>query len=327
MSEGSGVESFGTTTVTPPFPYSVWKEKATTTLLRYQSWLGGFGGDVGQRPHVATTYAAVHALALTHDLNAWALIDREKMYRWFLSLKQPDGSFIMHEGGEIDLRGTYCVLTVASLLNILTPQLTEHCMSFILRCQSINGGLSAVPQSESHGGYTFCGLASAMLLSQAHELDLPRLLHWAQARQLPLEGGFQGRPSKLVDGCYTFWVGALFNLLQAYLPGAETCVDRTKAQMYLLLACQNEQKGGLMDKPGKSPDAYHTCYGLSGLSSLQHFFHFDPNTLRFQTLPKVHVVGNQSNLLNPSHPIYNIPIENVERMQQYFCEQKFSPSL
>jgi protein farnesyltransferase subunit beta len=31
-----------------------------------------------------------------------------------------------------------------------------------------------------------------------------------------LEGGFQGRPNKLVDGCYSFWVGGLFPLLQPY---------------------------------------------------------------------------------------------------------------
>ena len=29
------------------------------------------------------------------------------------------------------------------------------------------------------------------------------------------EGGFQGRTNKLVDGCYSFWVGALIPLIQA----------------------------------------------------------------------------------------------------------------
>ena len=27
-------------------------------------------------------------------------------------------------------------------------------------------------------------------------------------------GGFQGRTNKLVDGCYSFWVGACFGILQ-----------------------------------------------------------------------------------------------------------------
>jgi hypothetical protein len=30
-------------------------------------------------------------------------------------------------------------------------------------------------------------------------------------------------------------------------------------------------RGGLIDKPGKSSDYYHTCYTLSGLSVAQHF--------------------------------------------------------
>lgn len=40
-------------------------------------------------------------------------------------------------------------------------------------------------------------------------------------------------------------------------------------QEYVLLLAQ-APGGGLRDKPGKGPDAYHTCYNLSGLSSSQH---------------------------------------------------------
>ena len=46
-------------------------------------------------------------------------------------------------------------------------------------------------------------------------------------------------------------------------------------QRYLLVCCQGMTQdgqgtgGGLKDKPGKYPDYYHTCYGLSGLSVAQ----------------------------------------------------------
>lgn len=46
--------------------------------------------------------------------------------------------------------------------------------------------------------------------------------------------------------------------------------DERALQEYILICCQNSQ-GGLIDKPGKSRDAYHTCYSLSGLSLAQHF--------------------------------------------------------
>lgn len=32
-------------------------------------------------------------------------------------------------------------------------------------------------------------------------------------RQMKLEGGFQGRTNKLVDGCYSFWQGGTFGVL------------------------------------------------------------------------------------------------------------------
>ena len=41
--------------------------------------------------------------------------------------------------------------------------------------------------------------------------------------------------------------------------------NHLKLQMYILLCCQNEN-GGLIDKPEKSADLYHTCYVLSGLA-------------------------------------------------------------
>ena len=38
----------------------------------------------------------------------------------------------------------------------------------------------------------------------------------------------------------------------------------------LIRACTQDPRGGLVDKPGKSRDFYHTCYALSGLSVAQH---------------------------------------------------------
>lgn len=36
-------------------------------------------------------------------------------------------------------------------------------------------------------------------------------------RQMSFEGGFQGRTNKLFDGCYSFWVGGIFPLIQKFL--------------------------------------------------------------------------------------------------------------
>ena len=59
------------------------------------------------------------------------------------------------------------------------------------------------------GGSTFCALASLVLMGKLHEAftptELERLKRWCLRRQ---HTGFQGRPNKPVDTCYSFWVGA-----------------------------------------------------------------------------------------------------------------------
>ena len=48
--------------------------------------------------------------------------------------------------------------------------------------------------------------------------DAVRLCSWAAHRQGSFEGGFNGRTNKLVDGCYSFWQGGLFSVLQLLGP-------------------------------------------------------------------------------------------------------------
>jgi protein farnesyltransferase subunit beta len=46
----------------------------------------------------------VLALSLFGGDDAFGIIDREKLYKWMLSLKHTNGGFHMHHGGEIDAR-------------------------------------------------------------------------------------------------------------------------------------------------------------------------------------------------------------------------------
>ena len=59
------------------------------------------------------------------------------------------------------------------------------------------------------GGSTFCAVASLMLMGRLHSTLTPRqrehLKRWCIMRQ---QTGFQGRPNKPADTCYSFWVGA-----------------------------------------------------------------------------------------------------------------------
>lgn len=103
---------------------------------------------------------------------------------------------------------------------------------------------------------------------------------------MPFEGGFQGRTNKLVDGCYSFWLGSIFPiiyttlnsscrfilicslLIEIYKPDLhendltvlldsgdtiqikEHLFQHEALQEYILICCQHPA-GGLLDKPEK----------------------------------------------------------------------------
>src|SRR6202035_4027014 len=78
---------------------------------------------------------------------------------------------------------------------------------------------------EAHGGYTFCALASWVMLQPfiraasvpKPSINVKALVRWLsqmQGSEIEL-GGFKGRTNKVVDGCYSWWVGGSFSLLEA----------------------------------------------------------------------------------------------------------------
>jgi len=91
---------------------------------------------------------------------------------------------------------------------------------------------SPPPPQESHGGSTFTGLAALALMGTLRRLPQPqRTVRWCVERQarssrdraeigarsgraahLSQVGGFQGRPNKDEDTCYSFWIGTLNSL-------------------------------------------------------------------------------------------------------------------
>lgn len=288
-----------------------------------------------QMSHLAPTYAAVLAIAIIGTEEAYALIDRDRLHEFLCRMKAEDGSFRMHDGGEVDVRASYIAMVCATLCNILTDKLKENVANFVASCQSYEGGFGAIPYAEAHGGYTYCGLAALMLLNESSRADLATLTHWVIQRQLPVEGGFQGRTNKLVDGCYSFWQGGLFPLLDMALVNPDMygenptgdvleawdesegswLMNQEALQRYIFLAAQ-DPKGGLRDKPSARPDHYHTCYVLSGLSLAQHNAAYSIQPLLNMHLP---LQIEQANILKTNDPIYNIPPQSALAMKAHFA--------
>ncbi|GBN51621.1 Protein farnesyltransferase subunit beta [Araneus ventricosus] len=293
------------------------KSQVIEFLRLCQDENGGFAGGPGQEPHLAPTYAAINALCILRCKEAYDVIDRAKLLKFLFRLKKKDGSFRMHEGSESDIRGVYCALSVAMLTSIWSQELTKNTAHWVSRCQTYEGGFGGVPDMEAHGGYTFCGLASLVLLKEGKLINVHKLLRWLVNRQMRYEGGFQGRTNKLVDSCYSFWQGGSFPLVHRLLNKTDpenldmSCwlFNQKALQEYILISCQAPH-GGLIDKPGKTKDYYHTCYALSGLSVAQHFH----NGIKGQDT----VVGHYDNELIPTHPIYNICVPSAIQAIQYF---------
>ncbi|CAM0137270.1 unnamed protein product [Umbelopsis sp. WA50703] len=322
-------------------------ERGISSITTWQHPKGGFSGGPDQLAHLAPTYAAINSLAIFGTQEAFDVIDRKNLYEFLMRMKQPDGSFTMHEGGEIDIRGLYCALSVAALTNLLTPELTANCNDFIKRAQTYEGGIGPYPGKEAHNGYTYCGIAAMQILGTVDELDVDALLTWCAGRQMNLEGGFQGRTNKLVDGCYSFWGAGDFPIISAALErraklkgskdtaSIDYLFDRDALQRYVLICCQDEQ-GGLADKPGVGPDYYHTCYCLSGLSIAQHHVHVDSSaaakvteagfdtskggigSLMWAAAPDCTVLGDPDNLVAATHPVHNITIARARTMIHHF---------
>ena len=73
-------------------------------------------------------------------------------------------------------------------------------------------------------------------------------------------GGLNGRPEKLPDVCYSWWVLSCLAIL-----GRLHWIDQDKLANFIL-ASQDHETGGISDRPGDLPDPFHTLFGVAGLS-------------------------------------------------------------
>ena len=245
---------------------------------------GGFRGSPHLMSHIASSYAAIMAVVNVGTEEAFDIVDVDAFRKYLLSVKNNGsenkenyyaykkenewgddddpskyvgtipGSMAIHINGEMDIRGVYCSLVCADILGILegNEELTRGVGEFLLSCQSYEGGFSYGPFGEAHAGYTFCALASFCLISQygdksCEKINFNRLMEWLMNRQQDGLGGFNGRINKLIDSCYSFWVGASFELAdllsQKYAGGRpltqdnEYLFNQEALQGYLVLCC------------------------------------------------------------------------------------------
>ncbi|KAJ3156721.1 Geranylgeranyl transferase type-1 subunit beta [Geranomyces michiganensis] len=162
--------------------------------------------------HITMTYTALASLLILRDdlscVNKRAIIDG------LGQLQQADGSFLPYYGSdESDMRFLYCACVISYILNDWRGMDQDKAVEYILRSQSYEAAFGQGPGQEAHGGSTYCAIASLNLLGKLHMV--PRkddLVYWLLSRQ---QDGFNGRPNKASDTCYSFWVGATLEVQSA----------------------------------------------------------------------------------------------------------------
>jgi protein farnesyltransferase subunit beta len=348
---------------------SSYRDRLTGTLRPLQNPQGGFGGGHGQMSHCATSYACILSLALVKGLEQ---IDRKAMWHWLGSLKQPNGSFRMAVNAEEDVRGAFCAFIIITILNLpltLPPdspavraglsRFDTGLGEYITSLQTFEGGIGAsTAGNEAHGAYAFLALGTLSLLGPPHEtiskyLDLPSLTRWMTLQQTAPEGGFAGRTNKLVDACYSWWVGGAWALLQAALSPPSERSERSshphssltlskgpdiwnrKALIHYLLTCaqQSGSKGGMRDKPSCRPDGYHTNYSLAGLGAAMWRYTYDETrgesgqarftaalNWRAERVGAEELGIEEVDRVAMVHPVYVLPFGIVEGFRAQFAE-------
>jgi len=110
---------------------------------------------------------------------------------------------------EYDTRFVYCAFQTLQLLNALDRIDVSAAVKYIHTCRNFDGGFGLAPHAESHSGQVFTCLGALAIVKQLHVPEnkawLDTCALWLCERQLP-NGGLNGRPEKLEDVCYSWWV-------------------------------------------------------------------------------------------------------------------------
>ncbi len=230
---------------------------------------GGISPAVGHDPHLLYTLSAIQIL-VSYGVNLdssdpeESVIEVGKTVEFIAALQNDDGSFNGDPWGEVDVRFSFCAIASLALLKRLDAINLDRAVDFVMQCYNdIDGAFGCRPNSESHSGLIYCCLGSLSIAGQLHRIDADQLGWWLAERQL-LSGGLNGRPEKLPDLCYSWWVLSSLTII-----GRLHWINKGKLLRFIL-ACQDAETGGFADRPGNMVDPFHTVFGIAGLSLLSH---------------------------------------------------------
>ncbi|CDO94307.1 unnamed protein product [Kluyveromyces dobzhanskii CBS 2104] len=223
---------------------------------------GGFAAYPRHDGHLLTTLSGLQILATFDALDRLGSEKEDRLVNFVLCNQKPDGSFQGDSFGEVDTRFVYTALSCLSILNKLTKEVVDPAVEYIARCYNFDGGFGLNPEAESHAAQAFTCIGALAIVGKLDTLtndQKENIAVWLSERQLP-EGGLNGRPSKLPDVCYSWWVLSTLAIL-----GKADWIDFSKLTDFIL-NCQDPKNGGISDRPDNEVDVFHTVFGIGGLS-------------------------------------------------------------
>ncbi|KAH9792963.1 Geranylgeranyl transferase type-2 subunit beta 1 [Citrus sinensis] len=256
------------------------EEDVISWILKCQDESGGFAGNIGHDPHVLYTLSAVQVLALFDKVD---ILDADKVSNYIVGLQNEDGSFSGDIWGEVDTRFSYIAICCLSILQRLDKINVDKAVEYIVSCKNLDGGFGCTPGGESHAGQIFCCVGALAIAGALHHVDKDLLGWWLCERQVK-SGGLNGRPEKLPDVCYSWWV-----LSSLIMIDRVHWINKDKLVKFIL-DCQDMENGGISDRPDDAVDVFHTYFGVAGLSLLEY-----PG-------------------LKPIDPAYALPVDVVNRI-------------
>ncbi|PKY01243.1 geranylgeranyl transferase type 2 subunit beta [Aspergillus campestris IBT 28561] len=246
-------------------PEGLPRDATVDFVLSCQHESGGFGAAPGHDAHMLYTVSAVQVLVTldaVDELDKRGRANKQKVASYIAGLQDGEtGSFMGDEWGEKDTRFLYGALNALSLLGLLDTVDVPRAVAYVQQCENLDGGYGICPGAESHAGQVFTCVGALAIAQRLDLVNKDRLGGWLSERQVE-EGGFNGRPEKLPDACYSWWVGASLAMIDRL-----HWIDGSKLAAFIL-RCQDPENGGFGDRPGNVVDVFHTHFSVAGLSLL-----------------------------------------------------------
>lgn len=230
-------------------PDALDRDEVVRFVMSCQHDNGGFGAAPGHDAHLLYTVSAVQVLALCGSLEV--LEEQGKgdrspipggdgkesgalaVGRYLARLQNSHtGTFAGDEWGEEDTRFLYAGVLALSLLKALHLVDVDKAVDYIISCCNFDGGYGASPGAESHAMQILVCVAALSILGRLDAIsDKEKLARYLSERQVE-GGGLNGRPEKMEDVCYSWWVAASLKII-----GKLHWIDEKKLTRFIL-ECQ-----------------------------------------------------------------------------------------